>query len=379
MADELGYQSYAAQGGDWGAGVTARLGFHHANHVLGIHTTSVTQAIPYQGASLEGLSRRERLEQVIGTPQGGYRRDFASTLSDDELAMIDQRVSWAAAEGGYGAYPGHQAPDPGLWSERFSRWPLRLDRREVPHLERLQRGRGERLHQGRPADHRDDLLGDPNHQLQHTALLREQPHALVLRARRPDWRPLRHRRVPQGAVHAAALLGGANLQCAALDRDGQRRPFAALEKPAELANDMREFFRGAAVASHLLIRYFDARHCMGTTEWTIIGTGIALLVVLVPMIRFTDSASTNEVKAIIASLRAELKGEIADLRTEIANLRTELKLDIQANRNEITANRRLLARFALHRHGDDGLPLAPLTDTLDPSEGTGGSNGEGNG
>ena len=118
---------------------------------------------------------------------------------------------------------------------------------------------------------------------------------------------------------------------------------------------------------------------MGTTEWTIIGTGIALLVVLVPMIRFTDSASTNEVKAIIASLRAELKGEIADLRTEIANLRTELKLDIQANRNEITANRRLLARFALHRHGDDGLPLAPLTDTLDPPEGTGGSNGEGNG
>ena len=54
MADELGYQRYAAQGGDWGAGVTARLGYHHANHVLGIHTTSVTQAIPYQGASLEG-------------------------------------------------------------------------------------------------------------------------------------------------------------------------------------------------------------------------------------------------------------------------------------------------------------------------------------
>jgi microsomal epoxide hydrolase len=101
MADELGYQRYAAQGGDWGAGVTARLGFHHANHVLGIHTTSVTQAIPYQGASLEGLSMRERLEQVIGTPQGGYRRDFAAGLSDDELAMIDQRVSWQAAEGGY--------------------------------------------------------------------------------------------------------------------------------------------------------------------------------------------------------------------------------------------------------------------------------------
>ena len=78
MAGELGYPRYAAQGGDWGAGVTARLGFHHADHVLGIHTTSVTQAIPYQGASLEGLSMRERLEQVIGTPPGrlppGFRR-----------------------------------------------------------------------------------------------------------------------------------------------------------------------------------------------------------------------------------------------------------------------------------------------------------------
>ena len=85
----------------------------------------------------------------------------------------------------------------------------------------------------------------------------------------------------------------------------------------------------------------------------------------------------------IADLRAELKGEIGELRTElkgeIADLRTELKLDIQANRNEITTNRRLLARFALHRHGDDGLPLAPLTDSLDPPEGTGGSNGEGTG
>ena len=90
----------------------------------------------------------------------------------------------------------------------------------------------------------------------------------------------------------------------------------------------------------------------------------------------------TELKGDIAELRTELKGDIADLRTElkgdIAELRTELKLDIQANRNEITTNRRLLARFALHRHGDDGLPLAPLTDSLDPPEGTGG-NGEANG
>ena len=166
---------------------------------------------------------------------------------------------------------------------------------------------------------------------------------------------------------------------------------------------------------------------MGTTEWTIIGTAIGLLVVLVPVIRFVNSASTNELKAIIANdraetkgdiaevrteiagvrteiaevrteiaelrgefkgdiaglraelkgdmadLRAELKGDMADLRTELksdmAELRNELKLDFQANRAEIITNRRMLGRFALHRHGDDGLPLAPLTDALEPLDG----------
>ena len=166
---------------------------------------------------------------------------------------------------------------------------------------------------------------------------------------------------------------------------------------------------------------------MGTTEWTIIGTAIGLLVVLVPVIRFVNSASTNELKAIIANDRAETKGDIAEVRTEIAEVRTEiaevrteiaelrsefkgdiaglraelkgdmadlraelkgdmadlraelkgdmaelrneLKLDFQANRAEIITNRRMLGRFALHRHGDDGLPLAPLTDALEPLDG----------
>ena len=173
---------------------------------------------------------------------------------------------------------------------------------------------------------------------------------------------------------------------------------------------------------------------MGITEWTIIGTAIGLLVVLIPVIKLVNSASTNELKAIIADNRAESKGEIAEVRTEIAvvrteivelrselksdtaglrselksdiaelkggmaelraelkgdiaelqggmaelraelkgdmaELRNELKLDFQANRAEIITNRRMLGRFALHRHGDDGLPLAPLTDALEPLDG----------
>jgi microsomal epoxide hydrolase len=37
MVDVLGYRRFGAQGGDWGAFVSARLGYAHARHVAGIH------------------------------------------------------------------------------------------------------------------------------------------------------------------------------------------------------------------------------------------------------------------------------------------------------------------------------------------------------
>ena len=145
---------------------------------------------------------------------------------------------------------------------------------------------------------------------------------------------------------------------------------------------------------------------MGTTEWTIIATAIALFVALGSLIRVSSTGAKNELKGDLANVRSELKGDIGDLRAELkgdmadlraelkgdmadlraelkgdmADLRTELKLDFQANRAEIITNRRMLGRFALHRHGEDGLPLAPLTDTLEPPEGSGdptvGENGD---
>lgn len=153
---------------------------------------------------------------------------------------------------------------------------------------------------------------------------------------------------------------------------------------------------------------------MGPTEWTIIGVGVALFLALGTVIRFSNSAIRDELKSNNAEIRteiaevrveiagvrteivevrteitevrteivevkAELKGDIANVRTEIVELRTELKLDFQANRAEIITNRRMLGRFALHRHGEDGLPLAPLTNALDPPEGAGEPPGTENG
>ena len=76
MTEGLGYPQFCAQGGDWGAGVTARLGFHYPERLIGIHVTSVTQALPYLG---EG----------------------SRPLNDKEKAFLEERANWREAEGGY--------------------------------------------------------------------------------------------------------------------------------------------------------------------------------------------------------------------------------------------------------------------------------------
>lgn len=107
-------------------------------------------------------------------------------------------------------------------------------------------------------------------------------------------------------------------------------------------------------------------------QWTIIGSAAAIVLVAIGL----SSIGVWVVNTAMSSVKSELKGDIAELRTEMKGDIAELKLDIQANRNEIVTNRRMLARFALHRHGDDGLPIAPLTDALEPPDGGDSSNGD---
>ena len=75
MTETLGYDKFGAQGGDWGAGVTARLGYAHADKMLGVHVTAVS-AIPYTGpGSVE--------------------------LTDAENTYLEERLQWQRDEGGY--------------------------------------------------------------------------------------------------------------------------------------------------------------------------------------------------------------------------------------------------------------------------------------
>lgn len=72
----LGYQRFAAQGGDWGASVTNYLGLAYPQQLIGIHTTSLTRPTPYLGAG-------------------------SAPLTAAEQAFMAQRAAWLEAEGGY--------------------------------------------------------------------------------------------------------------------------------------------------------------------------------------------------------------------------------------------------------------------------------------
>ena len=76
MTEDLGYPRFGAQGGDWGASVTNYLGFAYPQHLIGIHTTSMTRPTPYLGPG-------------------------SKALSDAEKAFLEQRQAWLQAEGGY--------------------------------------------------------------------------------------------------------------------------------------------------------------------------------------------------------------------------------------------------------------------------------------
>ena len=76
MTQHLGYPRFAAHGGDIGAGVTSRLGYGHAESLIGIHLTSITRPVPYLG-------------------------DGARELTDPEKTHMREREEWQQSEGGY--------------------------------------------------------------------------------------------------------------------------------------------------------------------------------------------------------------------------------------------------------------------------------------
>ena len=79
MSGVLGYERFAAHGGDVGAGVTGRLGLLHPEGVVGIHVTAVVP--PYLGPG-------------------------SSPLTAAELEYVEVQQSWEREEDGYGHIQG---------------------------------------------------------------------------------------------------------------------------------------------------------------------------------------------------------------------------------------------------------------------------------
>jgi microsomal epoxide hydrolase len=116
MTDVLGYERYGAQGGDWGAYITARLGYVHAQALVGIHLTMASVA-PHPGdranlsaaekAFLQELKHFQKEESGYQWIQGTRPQTLAYGLSDSPAGL----AAWIA--------------------EKFHAWSDRSDRTET--------------------------------------------------------------------------------------------------------------------------------------------------------------------------------------------------------------------------------------------------------
>jgi pimeloyl-ACP methyl ester carboxylesterase len=72
----LGYERYGAQGGDWGAIISRRLGILDPEHVVGVHLNFLPTSIPSDPAELESLTEDEQARLAVAqkfvTDQAGY-------------------------------------------------------------------------------------------------------------------------------------------------------------------------------------------------------------------------------------------------------------------------------------------------------------------
>ena len=91
MTDTLGYPRFAAQGGDWGGITASRMGFAHADKLLGIHlnllavrrdTTAPGDATPEERQDLDELAHWLREETGYQAIQGTRPQTLAFGLTD---------------------------------------------------------------------------------------------------------------------------------------------------------------------------------------------------------------------------------------------------------------------------------------------------------
>ena len=94
MTDVLGYETYIAQGGDWGGAICSWLGYKHpACTAIHINILTMRHKDPPQGAEEIAWAEQFKKDQVI---QNGYRTQQATKTQTLSYAMMDSPVGIAA-------------------------------------------------------------------------------------------------------------------------------------------------------------------------------------------------------------------------------------------------------------------------------------------
>jgi len=106
MADVLGYERFAAQGGDWGGYIVGRLGYAHADKLHGIHLNFLPLRLDMAGADpryQEEIDRWQREESGYGTIQGTKPQTLAYALTDSPVGLaawiVEKFRSWTDSDG----------------------------------------------------------------------------------------------------------------------------------------------------------------------------------------------------------------------------------------------------------------------------------------
>ncbi len=97
----LGYDRFAAQGGDWGAMVTTRIGMHHTKHLAGIHTNmaivppdgdTMDSLTDHEVSALEGLDHYMNADNGYSTQKSTRPQTLAYALADSAVGQM----AWVA-------------------------------------------------------------------------------------------------------------------------------------------------------------------------------------------------------------------------------------------------------------------------------------------
>jgi pimeloyl-ACP methyl ester carboxylesterase len=117
MREELGYERYAAHGGDWGSLVVAQMGHKYADHIIGVHLgVSVPMNLfrdglptqeQYPADEQDRFEHTQRRMGTVGTSHMVVQSDDPSTLGyglNDSPAglcawIMERRINWSDSRG----------------------------------------------------------------------------------------------------------------------------------------------------------------------------------------------------------------------------------------------------------------------------------------